>query len=162
MKRLVGKRKFLRIQVSKAITTAKCALSYLNSLKEDFQELDTKILESEEELELDKEIERCSEYEKSLIFLIAELKTNLDLLVTKKTTEPQNESLRTLDPNSHCKLKLPINPLPEFSNRDGENFSKFLEVFESSIVNKSNLISYEKYVYLLRQLKGDRLTLIRS
>ena len=51
----------------------------------------------------------------------------------------------------HNKLKLPQVPLPEFSNRKGENLRHFFVSFES-IINKHHLSSYEKYIYLCKQL----------
>ena len=59
------------------------------------------------------------------------------------------------------RFKLPEVPLPEFGNNKGDNLSKFLNSFES-IVNKNRLSSYEKFVYLQKQLSGGPKVLIDS
>ena len=59
------------------------------------------------------------------------------------------------------RFKLPEVPLPEFGNRKGDNLAKFLNSFES-IVNKNRLSSYEKFVYLQKQLSGGPKVLIDS
>ena len=59
------------------------------------------------------------------------------------------------------KLKLPQVPLPEFRNGKGENLKTFIRSFES-IIDKHNLTSYEKYVYLRKQLSNAPLVLVDS
>lgn len=58
-------------------------------------------------------------------------------------------------------LKLPEMPLPKFSNEKGESLISFISSFEG-VINKHNLSTYEKFVYLKRQLSGEPLTLISS
>ena len=58
-------------------------------------------------------------------------------------------------------LKLPLLPLPEFSNNDHESNDKFILAFET-IVGKYNLGPMEKYFYLEKQLKGEPLLLVKS
>ena len=59
------------------------------------------------------------------------------------------------------KLKLPQVPLPEFSNRKGENLRNFFLSFES-IIDKHRLSSFEKYVYLSKQLSNAPKILVDS
>lgn len=66
-----------------------------------------------------------------------------------------SESIR---PN---KLKLPELPLPKYSHSRGETLLSFLAAFES-VVKAYNLSSYEKFIFLKRQLLGPPLTLVES
>ena len=59
------------------------------------------------------------------------------------------------------KLKLPQVPLPEFSNGKNESLKKFLRAFEA-IISKHNLTSYEKFIYLQKQLSGGPRMIVDS
>ena len=59
------------------------------------------------------------------------------------------------------KLKLPQVPLPEFGNKKGENFQKFIRSFES-IVNKHALSDHQKFIYLCKQLSNGPKILVDS
>ena len=183
MKVLIGKRKLHRIEASKVINELQDKIgdlsvvqlldqyvSYINSLRDSLTELNGQICEvilssdySAEELS--KEGDKCAEYDRKLIFMVSELKSRINdhyrqLDSANPSIDSPNQG-RSSDSNFDRKLKLPDIPLPEFSNREGENIVTFLEDFEQ-IVDRSNLTSYEKFVYLQRQLKGDPLTLIKS
>ena len=71
------------------------------------------------------------------------------------------DSSRIMTHTERTSLKLPKVPLPTFQNANNENLKKFLRSFES-IVNKHNLTSYEKYIYLRNQLAGGPRTLVDS
>ena len=59
------------------------------------------------------------------------------------------------------KLKLPQVPLPEYGNKKGENFQKFIRSFEA-IVNKHALSDHEKFIYLSKQLSNGPKILVDS
>ena len=61
----------------------------------------------------------------------------------------------------NTKLRLPEIPFPKFSNSIGEDFEKFIYSFES-IINKHNLPSYEKFIYLRNQLSKAPRVLVDS
>lgn len=66
--------------------------------------------------------------------------------------------VKSIAPN---KLKLPELPLPKFSYAKGETLISFLASFES-IISAYSLSSYEKFVFLKRQLSGPPLVLVES
>ena len=59
------------------------------------------------------------------------------------------------------KLKLPRLPLPEYGHKEGEDLNKFFTNFEL-IIDKYSLFSFEKFVFLQKQLSNEPLTLIKS
>ena len=63
--------------------------------------------------------------------------------------------------NSVNRIKLPEIPLPVFSNDKGEALEKFFFNFEN-IIEKHNLPSFEKYVFLKNQVRGAPRILIES
>ena len=71
------------------------------------------------------------------------------------------DNQRSVPHTDRTSLKLPKVPLPTFQNAINENLKKFLRSFES-IVNKHNLTSYEKFIYLKNQLAGGPRTLVDS
>ena len=73
---------------------------------------------------------------------------------------PQVQSIETLRQDAN-KLKLPQVPLPEFGNKKGENFHKFIKSFEA-IVHKHTLSDHEMFVYLNKQLSGGPKVLVES
>ena len=66
-----------------------------------------------------------------------------------------------LSEQDNGKIRLPQVPFPEFSNKKGENFKKFLHSFES-IIHKYNLNNFEKFIFLRKQLHGPPKVLIDS
>ena len=71
-------------------------------------------------------------------------------------SDPQSEiSYRT------APLRMSELPLPEYSHSDGESLEYFLKSFES-VIDKYKLSSYEKFIYLQKQLKKEPLVLIKS
>lgn len=58
-------------------------------------------------------------------------------------------------------LRLPMLPLPKFSNKSDENYDSFMDTFEG-ILDKYNLSQLEKYMYLEGQLSGEALILVKS
>ena len=59
------------------------------------------------------------------------------------------------------RLKLPELPLPKFSNKEGEDLSKFFREFES-VVDRYNIGTHLKFTLLTGQLGGDPAKLISS
>ena len=58
-------------------------------------------------------------------------------------------------------LKLPHVPLPEFSNKKGDNIQKFFRSFEA-MIDKHKLTGFEKYMFLRKQLSDAPKNLIES
>ena len=58
-------------------------------------------------------------------------------------------------------LRLPDLPLPEFNYEEGDSFENFISDFEQTIF-KYPLSNYKRYIYLVRQVKGGALELIKS
>lgn len=65
---------------------------------------------------------------------------------------------RVVKPN---KLKLPELPLPTYSNSKNETLASFLNSFHS-VIAVYNLSSYEKFVFLKKQLRAEPLLLVQS
>ena len=62
---------------------------------------------------------------------------------------------------SQNNLKLPHVPLPEFSNKKGDNIQKFFRSFEA-MIDKHKLTGFEKYMFLRKQLSDAPKNLIES
>ena len=143
-----------------------CA-NYLDDLKELSQKLELKnediakiVYASGEPTEED--LLKEEEYEDQLGDGIKMLKNHLcDLQDSSNFQTNSSTNFQTTDSLRLNSLKLPQMPLPEYSHADGENLELFLSNFEN-IIDKYNLSSYEKYIYLERQLKGEALLLVKS
>lgn len=61
----------------------------------------------------------------------------------------------------HSYLKSPTAPLPRFSGKDSENFTKFIFAFEE-ITKKFNYSNYDLFILLKQQLSDNALILINS
>ena len=59
------------------------------------------------------------------------------------------------------KMSLPKISIPEYGHKKGENLQKFLRTFEA-ILDKYELSSFEKFIYLRKHLSGPPLTLVNS
>lgn len=133
-------------------------ITRLECLKSELKELDAKIFhlmienKSTEE-ENNTEYERCCEYENRLIQALTALKISTEEARFKSNTAESKGGIN--------QIKLPEIPLPQFSNKFGDDLGKFLANFEQ-IISKYTLTEYEKFVYLQRQLSGDPLTLVKS
>lgn len=111
------------------------------------------------EVSNNKEMKECEEYNDKICLSVTALKESLivaDIAATVQTvTAAANPNLML------NKLKLPEIPLPTFSNAKDESLDHFLVSFET-IIDKYNLTSHEKFVFLKRQLFGEPLTVIKS
>ena len=103
--------------------------------------------------EIDKEFECCSEYNHKLIATRTLLEST-DSVASNGAEYSQGRE-------APSRLKLPQLPLPEYSHAPGEDLNKFFSSFENTI-GKYTLSSFEKYVFLKRQLRNEPLTLINS
>ena len=83
------------------------------------------------------------------------------LLQSRKVETDQRASSSPSLAIAKSKLKLPEIPLPKYSYAKGETLLSFLSAFES-IVRSYHLSSYERFVYLKRQLQGPPLILVES
>ena len=110
---------------------------------------------------LNSEYTRCDEYDCKITNTIQLLEDKLQSSLNEQTGA---NSLIAQNPGSSLRqgqLKLPLLPLPEYGHADGESLENFITNFET-ILQKYNLTSFEKYVYLEMQLKGEALMLIKS
>ena len=99
------------------------------------------------------EYESIEYYEDRIILTLNKLKT--------RPMAQSNNSNTSLPNIQSQKLKLPEVPLPTFSNSEKESLEKFFHNFEN-IIDKHNLTSFEKFIYLRNQLKGSPSSLIES
>ena len=105
-------------------------------------------------------------YSDKLSRAILNLKTTIEDIQGSGVQPPPNISS---EPNSSSerpnyvssKLHLPQLPLPEFTNKKGENLKQFFRAFEA-IILKHRLDSYTKFVYLKKQLSNAPRILIDS
>ena len=111
-----------------------------------------KVEGEDDQSEMDDEWNQCDEYKDKLSELFTRLKYDTQVNVAGSSRDTFS---------SQTRLKLPEVPLPEFSNNVGESLQSFLSGFES-ILNKHNLSSYEKFMFLKKQLKNEPLILINS
>ena len=74
-------------------------------------------------------------------------------------TDNTNQTQTGADPRN--RLSLPKIPLPHFSNHETDDIQNFIKSFEY-ILEKQNLNSFEKYMYLRGQLSGSARTIIDS
>ena len=118
--------------------------------------------------ELNAELDKCDEYEDSIRNIQRQLQSRLSNLQDSNadTVHSRYGSTSSLQaPNDVLRvsqqMRLPQIPMPEYGHRDGESLEKFISNLEA-IFAKFNLSDYEKYVYLLGQLKNEALVLIKS
>ena len=161
-------RKYMRAEITKTYNLLQSSASAFSTserkqthdrlieVQKSIQELDSKIslelfkLKTSEE-ETQKEYDTCLEYGRKIHSCISELAA-VSADSAQSVVSPYE--LRN-------QLKLPQLPLPEYGHREGEDLNKFLVNFES-IISKYGLSSYEKFVFLQRQLKNEALTLVSS
>ncbi|XP_047741512.1 uncharacterized protein LOC125179522, partial [Hyalella azteca] len=135
-------------------------LARLRALQSDLKDFDLKISESlfvEENAEaaLQAEYDTCAEYSRKLIATITALEASLQ-------TERSASAVSTAREDVHrSQLKLPQLPLPEYGHQEGEDLNKFFLNFEN-VIGKYNLTSYEKFIFLQKQLRGAPQILIQS
>ena len=135
------------------------------TLKKKIQDLDEEIFEinislNTNDLELGEEETRAEAY----IEMLDDAILKLESLPTQNLAGVGSSGI-SVEGNTPSvvqnKLKLPQVPLPEFSNRKGENLRNFFLSFES-IIDKHRLSSFEKYVYLSKQLSNAPKILVDS
>lgn len=129
----------------------------LESLKLEIKDLDKKLIDRYLEQgisdkDLDDRINDDEVYERRIVVSLSNLRKAGSPVLTGSNaySAPRTE-----------KLKLPEVPLPEFSNAKFQSLEKFFYNFES-IVNKHNISSYEKFVYLRNQLSKSPRVLVDS
>jgi hypothetical protein len=106
---------------------------------------------------LQRELEDCDTYDARIVQSIRLLEAGLQSAAHPAgPADVHNNAYRASN-----QLKLPQLPLPVYSHAKGESLDKFLRKFEN-IMEKYNLTSYEKYVFLEKQLTKEPLTLISS
>ena len=114
--------------------------------------------ESKDADKLSLDLDTCDSYSQKIAVAISLLK---DSLSNDDQALHSPAALFAHTPTRLNKLKLPEIPLPTFSHARDENLTHFLRNFDSSI-DKYELSSYEKFIYLKKQLKGDPLVLVNS
>lgn len=170
---LKDNRKFIRTKVTKKCNTVLAnlqnySISECRELVMDFLTLKDKLISCDDSISkglwvhvqersiLDQELECCDKYNADIVKVIRLLETRLEsqLPVLHQPTGT-GEALR------NNKLKLPELPLPEYHHRKGESLDQFFVNFEG-IIDKYQLSSYEKYVFLEKQVRNEPLILIKS
>ena len=131
-------------------------IARLESLQGDIKDFDLKIAsslfaEGVGEDVIKAEYDTSAEYANKLIATLTLLKSSL--------TPVTGSALR--EDTHYNKLKLPRLPLPEYGHKEGEDLNKFFTNFEL-IIDKYSLSSFEKFVFLQKQLSNEPLTLIKS
>ena len=132
----------------------------IEKVSADLEKLNEKIFtglykeKTSEEL-IQAEYDTCADYDETLASCLNKLRHIIPVVEDGSPQPPRGGE------NNRTSLKLPHVPLPEYSHRDGEDLQKFLTNFEN-VIEKYRLSSYEKYVYLQRQLSNEPLTLIKS
>ena len=134
-------------------------LKKAHQLNSDIQSLDSEVSSlkwalNKDEEQLESDLEENEAYRDRLIETITLLETD------PVDGGDNNVPVASPDPGRN-RLKLPEVPLPYFSNSNGETLDFFLNAFDNT-VDKFSLSSYEKYILLKRQLKGEPLILIDS
>ena len=172
---LIRSRGYLRTQVTKLydkISNPQVTYTSIDKLgflaKLDGYELDLKKFNTEissllwkknkKDEDLNAEFESCESYTQKII----DSRTAINYQLNERESIQNNQDDHIANSNYRFgKLKLPDVPLPEYSHSKGETLQEFIQAFEG-IINKYQLSSYEKYVYLKRQLRKEPLTLIAS
>ena len=100
-------------------------------------------------------------YEEMLSASVATLNT-LNAVNLNENSDPiaSSNNFRNTDFVSN-KLKMPVIPLPKFSNKKGESLIQFFRAFEA-IVNKQHITNFEKFIYLKNQVENSPLILLQS
>ena len=139
------------------------SLARMRILQGEVKELDAKIAEnlfssdvSEEESQ--EEYDTCVSYAMKILSCITILESSLS---DRSNADSSRNSGPPVGEIGRNQLKLPQVPLPEYGRRDGEDLNKFLTNFEH-IINKYCLSSYEKFIFLQKQLSNEPLTLVKS
>ena len=170
IKKLIEKRRPMRTSLTKRVEAIASTIEdidlktklqhvdLLNALKQKIilvnDEVMNLMLESESvtEAEIDTEYNLCEEYSER----ISSALISLQLSMNSDSTHTEDQSKRLGN-----QVKLPVIPLPKYGHTEGEDLIKFLANFEQIII-KYNLTSYEKFIYLQKQLENEPLTLIKS
>ena len=136
--------------------------SKLNTSNENFQRLLYK--GSADEPTITAEFRACDEYEDKIINAVSSLQSLLASRADAAVADAElvNQSSLAGRPESASGgLRLPDIPLPEFNYEEGDSFENFISDFEETIF-KYPLSNYKRYIYLVRQVRGGALQLIKS
>ena len=172
---LKDNRKYLRSKVTRIVTRLNNDLPHLTlsdlieshddvlSMQNKLSNMNADIskglfIHVQDRTKLDEELENCDNYEDKLRRITRKIKDRIDSLQNIPIQNPVNVAGPSL---MNLKLKLPELPLPEFSNARDESLDKFFDNFEN-VINKYSLSSYEKFIFLSKQLHEKPLILIKS
>ena len=106
---------------------------------------------------LDAELEECGEYLDKLYKFISKLDLRLKNSNILNSSSSQSQIL-----SSNSQIKLPQLPLPEFSNKPGDDLNGFFRNFETILDKYAAISEYEKFLLLEGQLSNEPLNLIKS
>ena len=102
---------------------------------------------------IDTKVSEIDEYEQKVLNAISLVKNVNPIELGSNSIEQPGVRHFCGEPKN---FELPKIPLPTFSNGKDEIFRKFISGFEA-VINKHRLTSYEKFIYLRRQLdKGPK------
>ena len=180
---LKDNRKYLRTKVTKHCSSLSAQVSTLNvqqctEAKLDLKNLRHKLEKANYDISkgiylhvtdrslLDDELQKCENYEDKIDSLHKALDGKIAALSVVDARPAggavgSSSMLANGIPMVGSQLKLPQLPLPEYSHAEGESLDRFISNFET-IINKYALSSYERFVFLERQLRGEALLLIKS
>ena len=140
-------------------------LNLILELRQKISDLDTSIgsfLAPLGEESMDADLDEVERYESISNPIVNILKSKIASLEgISSTSHASLHQPAVSDFPSPNKLKLPEIPLPKFENNENESLIQFFINFEN-IIRKYNLTDYEKFVFLVRQLANEPLTLVRS
>ena len=113
---------------------------------------------------LGEEITRNDDYDQKIVVGIKTLESRVKVFSSQSD---QKSGLSSDDVQErpviplNTQLKLPQLPLPTYKHAPGESLHKFFLNMEA-VLNKYTWSSYEKYIFLEKQLTGDALQLVSS
>jgi len=136
-------------------------ISKLEKLSHDMELYDKNILQSKitsgsdaENAEFVREASACEEYSDKILSAKTMLSCDLEGNATAGSG-PGNSR------GNASKLKLPELPLPTYSRAAGESLPQFIRNLEA-VLDKYTLSSYDRFIYLKKQLSGEPLILVDS
>ena len=179
-------RKCLRTKISKSCSAIEGNIDNITTTDADeylfeLSELKAKLVKLDDEIkklllnvelseqQIEQEYNSCEEYSSKINKIIRRLEkivSNNTVHARQNRVNSSGDSGSGGNPLNNIlfasnNLKLPNVPLPVFSNAGDESLDRFFTAFDA-VVSKFNISSYETFLLLKSQLRGEPLTLIKS